>query len=74
MPTEGHIDAQDLEQYAMGHAPEETAARIEEHLLVCEACRAQLAQTDAYVAAMRKAAAELRDREAKPEKGAGQGV
>ena len=74
MTPDGHIEAEDLERYSMGHAPEEAAARIEEHLLGCESCRVQLAETDAYVAAVRKAAAELRGLEAKPAKGAGQGV
>jgi anti-sigma factor RsiW len=39
---------------------EEELACCEEHLLVCDACRREVAESDAYVEAMRKAAAQLR--------------
>jgi anti-sigma factor RsiW len=36
------------------------ASVFEEHLLLCEACRARVADATQYVCAMKKAAAELR--------------
>jgi anti-sigma factor RsiW len=42
-----------------GHFDEE-AEQIEEHLLICEACRRRVAESDKYVAAMRRAAKKLR--------------
>jgi hypothetical protein len=35
-----HIDDDDLERYVLDRLPEERAAAIEEHLLVCEKCQA----------------------------------
>jgi anti-sigma factor RsiW len=47
---------------------EEELGRCEEHLLVCDACRREVAASDAYVEAMRKAAAQLRRGKAKPDR------
>lgn len=52
-----HITDDDLELYAMDRLAEPDAAPFEEHLLVCEECRARLAGWDAYVSAMRAAMA-----------------
>jgi Putative zinc-finger len=51
-----------LEQYALGGLPEEESGEIEAHLLVCDACRKDLLETEAYVEAMRSAARQLRQR------------
>jgi hypothetical protein len=50
-----------LERYAMGALAEPELERVEEHLLVCEACQARLAETDAFVSATRAALRQLRD-------------
>jgi len=55
-----HIDAEEIEQYTMGDVPEEECARVEEHLLICEACRERATASDIYVHAMRDAARQLR--------------
>ncbi len=55
-----HPEERDLENYALGRFPEAQVARLEEHLLVCEACRRQLELTDAYVRGMRQAGARIR--------------
>jgi hypothetical protein len=44
----------------MGAMSEEEAAPWEEHLLGCEGCRREVARSDAFTAAMRAAAEELR--------------
>jgi hypothetical protein len=48
-----------IEQYSRETLPEEDAARLEEHLFVCEACQDRLAEEDAYSHAMRFAALQL---------------
>ena len=55
-----HLGGEDAERYSLGAMSEEVVAHWEEHLLVCETCRREIAQSDAYVAAMRQAAEELR--------------
>ena len=62
----GHADEEQLERYSMGQLSDEDCAGLEEHLLVCEACRERLTKMDAYVGAMQRASAELRRPEAKP--------
>ncbi len=37
------------------HMPGPQLAEMEEHLLICEFCRKRLEESDAYVAAMRRA-------------------
>ena len=49
----GQITEDDLERYALNRLPETDAAPLEEHLLVCEECRARLAEWGQYVGAMR---------------------
>lgn len=55
-----HIDLEDLERYSLGDIDEQSAARVEEHLLVCGSCRERLAEHEEYVRAIRDAAAHLR--------------
>lgn len=57
---ESHITDDDFELYSLNSLPEPGLARVEEHLLVCAACRERLEERDAYVAAMRAAAARAR--------------
>jgi anti-sigma factor RsiW len=61
-----HIDAETTEKYSMGKLSARVAARVEEHLLICERCQRSLAASDAYVAAMRLAAVEFRRAERLP--------
>jgi anti-sigma factor ChrR (cupin superfamily) len=61
-----HLDEETAELYAQGRLSARTAAPIEAHLLICEPCRRILADADAYVAIMRKAAGKLRNRDGSP--------
>jgi anti-sigma factor RsiW len=61
-----HLGGEDAERFSLGEMREEELAACEEHLLICDACRRRVAESDAYVAAMREAAAKLR-RETKKE-------
>jgi putative zinc finger protein len=46
-----------LEEYVLHRLPEEGAAEVEEHLLVCEGCREALRDLDLFVATMKAAVA-----------------
>jgi hypothetical protein len=54
-----------IEGYAAGSFCDEEAARMEEHLLVCEACRAAVEETAEFVTAMRDAAGQVRREQAR---------
>jgi len=55
-----HPEEERIEAYSIGVLPDEEAARLEEHLLICELCQGRLAESDAYVSAIRAAAAGKR--------------
>jgi hypothetical protein len=55
----GHLREDDLERYSMSALPEESAARVEQHLLICETCRQRLIEAEQYTAAMKGAARGL---------------
>ena len=55
-----HMNAEVLEKFAEGRAADDEAARVEEHLLLCDLCRQKLANIDSFVVSMRTAAAGLR--------------
>jgi anti-sigma factor RsiW len=55
-----HFDEEEIERYSRGDVHEGELGRFEEHLLICETCRRRVAQSDVYIGAMRRAAAELR--------------
>lgn len=55
-----HFDDDAFERYSLETASDEEAGQIEEHLLICEACRRRVTESDAYVTAMRRAAARVR--------------
>jgi len=61
-----HIGEETIEKYSRGEVSALSAARVEEHLLLCAPCRQSLAASDAYIAAMRLAAAKLRRAGGKP--------
>ena len=50
----------EFEEYAFDRLSEERCAQFEEHLLVCERCQDQLAQTDEYILLMKQTAAQWR--------------
>jgi anti-sigma factor RsiW len=66
MATKRHIAEATIEKYSLGTLSEKPRARVEEHLLICENCRREVTASDAYVAAMRRAAARVRRAERKP--------
>ncbi len=60
MAPGGHIEDEILETYSKGDMSEAESAPVEEHLLVCQACRDRLDDWDAYVRSMKGAAARVR--------------
>lgn len=60
---EQHCSSASLERYVLGNLPQEELDRLEEHLLICEACRRKLDESERYLRAMRSAAARLRAEE-----------
>jgi len=55
-----HPDEERIEAYSRGVLPEQEVACFEEHILVCELCRGRLAESDAYVSAIKAAARGLK--------------
>jgi len=55
-----HATEEEVESYALGRLPAAETERLEEHLLTCAECQDGLAETDAYVQAVRDAAIQLR--------------
>ena len=58
-----HLDAEDLEKYAMGKSSPVESETIEEHLLTCDDCRHRLRESDDFLLALRSASAQLRRNE-----------
>lgn len=54
-----HPDDEVWEKYIFGRLSSDTAAAVEEHLLLCETCQHTLARTDEYVRLMRCAMASV---------------
>jgi anti-sigma factor RsiW len=63
-----HIDPETIEKYSMQRLSAKAVASVEEHLLICQVCQEALQASDAYIAAMRTAAADLRQAERKPKR------
>jgi len=55
-----HVEEEALDRYALGDSSESECAWLEEHLLVCEACRQRVQGHDLYVNSMGRAAAAWR--------------
>ena len=53
-PPAGHISEEALDSYALGSVSERELAPVEEHLLFCPACQERLADTDTFIAALRR--------------------
>jgi hypothetical protein len=51
---QNHATQVALESYSLQELPESRAAQVEEHLLVCEACRQMLSETDTFAMLFRK--------------------
>jgi hypothetical protein len=60
-----HLDEGMAEKYSLGRYSPRRVVEIETHLLICESCRQAVTASDAYVAAMRNAAAKVMKREPK---------
>ena len=58
-----HPDASQLENYALSKLVEPELGEVEEHLLICDACRKHLEENETYIHSMRHAAAGWRDAE-----------
>lgn len=50
-----HVQEEELEQYCLGGLAEVRCGRLEEHLLLCEACRDRLTETESFIGAVRQA-------------------
>lgn len=61
--TSQHPGEDTLELYCLDRLDEQEAAPIEEHLLVCEACRQRVTDLDVFLKAARQATRELRSEE-----------
>ena len=55
-----HVPDEELERYSLAGAAGEEFARLEEHLLICESCRARLEEYDLVARSMAGAAARWR--------------
>jgi predicted anti-sigma-YlaC factor YlaD len=56
---EPHFPEHVLESYAMGKAPSLDYGPLEEHLLLCEACRQRLMKVEEFILVIRAALAEM---------------
>jgi anti-sigma factor RsiW len=54
-----HISEETLETYALGRAVDAHRAPLEEHLLVCPACRLRLEDLEEYIEVMKAATARV---------------
>jgi anti-sigma factor RsiW len=59
-----HIDEEALERYVLNQSPEPELEAVEEHLLICEECRAALNRAEIEISSIREA---LRRQEAEPD-------
>ena len=65
-----HLDEETADKYSSASLSARRMAEVEKHLLICDPCRQAVEASDAYVAAMRKAAAMLRKAEQRPKRSA----
>lgn len=62
-----HVPDEELERYSLAGAAGEEFARLEEHLLICDACRAKLEEYDLIAHSMAGAAAQWRSEHSRSE-------
>jgi predicted anti-sigma-YlaC factor YlaD len=55
----GHFSEDLLESYALNRMREPEVAPLEEHLLICAACRSRLSEIDGYIAGMKASIARV---------------
>ena len=55
MERNEHVCEDQLESYSIGNLAERHAARVEEHVLICETCQDRLADSDSWVRSLRRA-------------------
>ncbi len=60
MAENRHLTEEEVERYSLGESVEPELASVEEHLLVCAACRERVEASEVYVRSMRRAAAAER--------------
>ena len=58
--SENHPDEFQLEGYSLGTISKPEALSLEEHLLICEACRERLTENEDYARSMQRASARSR--------------
>jgi hypothetical protein len=61
-----HVEEDEFERYSMGAATEPESEQIEQHLLVCQACRNRLQEGEIFIQAMRGAAVDLQHEQPQP--------
>jgi predicted metal-binding protein len=59
-----HLSEDELEEYAFGRFGEEEKGRVEEHLMLCEACREVLEDVESFIQGMKTAILEDREERA----------
>jgi len=64
-PISDHVPEEELEQYCLGGLNEAKSSCLEEHLLLCEACRVRLTEAEEFVAAIREAGGRVCAQEGK---------
>jgi hypothetical protein len=57
--SSSHVGEELLEQYSVGCLAESDVARVEEHVLLCEACQDKLGHIDSWVRSVRRVGAQL---------------
>ena len=57
MIQEAHPSSDALEAYSLSASSDADLEKVEEHLLICERCQNELAETDQYIRAMKGALA-----------------
>ena len=55
-----HMQPEEVDQYSLGDFSAAEAAPFDEHLLICDQCRAKVEANDVFVGAMRLAAGRIR--------------
>jgi anti-sigma factor RsiW len=59
-----HVSDDSLELYSMDRLPDPEAAKVEEHLLICEECCVRLTRRDEFIQVLRAALRRIATRRA----------
>ncbi len=71
MDVDGHLEEEEIERYSLAASDEGELSQLEEHLLLCAACRKKVENSDRYVTSMRLAAVQIRSEEKRAPRWAG---